>query len=228
MLTVVRFVLIAFVACLFFDVTAADEAKTAPKKVKKPTDLGEPIKIFDGKTLKDWLVIDTFDFMDHGKVEVKDGVLKLQKGQPATGVSYKKKLPKSNFEISFKGRRVEGSDFFCGITFPVKESYCTLILGGWGGSLVGLSNIDDFSAAENETTQVVQFKNGKWYDVRIRVMDEFIRIWIDKKKIIDVETKNRKFSIWWEQEPVRPLGIVSWFSSGELKDLTFHKVKRKK
>jgi hypothetical protein len=198
---------------------AAHAAQTAE-------DLGEEVKIFDGKTLENWRTIDTFDFIHHGRVSVQDGVIRLERGKPATGISWKKELPKSNYEISWSARRVEGSDFFCGLTFPVKEEFCTLILGGWGGQVVGLSNIDGFSAVENNTTQSIDFKNGQWYRLRLRVSDEAIHIWLDDRQIIDVETKNKKFSIWWEQDPVRPLGIVTWYTTAELKDLKMHRLRQ--
>ncbi|MCA9216078.1 MAG: DUF1080 domain-containing protein [Planctomycetales bacterium] len=194
----------------------------------KPNDLGEDVKIFDKKSLKNWRIVDTFDFDQHGKVEVRDGTIHLEEGKPATGISIKSKIPKTNYEVSFAARRVKGSDFFCGLTFPIKEEFCTLILGGWGGQLVGLSNLDSFNAAENHTTQVIDFKNGQWYKVRLRVTDEFIRIWVDGEKIIEVEANRHKFTIYWEQEPVRPLGLVTWYTYGEIKDLKMHKLQVEK
>ena len=37
-----------------------------------------------------------------------------------------------DYELRLEAKRVEGGDFFCGLTFPVGKEYCTLILGGWG------------------------------------------------------------------------------------------------
>jgi hypothetical protein len=37
---------------------------------------------------------------------------------------------------------MQGSDFFAALTFPVNDLFCTLINGGWGGMLVGLSSLD--------------------------------------------------------------------------------------
>jgi hypothetical protein len=180
----------------------------------------QDVPIFDGKTLENWLIIeDSLDFKEHGKISVEAGVICLGRGIPATGMSWKKELPTSNYEITFSGRRMDGNDFFCGLTFPVKEEYCTLILGGWGGRIVGLSNIDGSAAVDNETTQVIEFEKEKWYSVRLRVTDDAIQVWLENKRIIHVPTKGHKFSIWWEQEPVRPLGIVTWYTAAELKDL---------
>jgi hypothetical protein len=182
------------------------------------------IPLFDGKSLEGWRIIDTFDFRRHGKVYVKDKAIFLEQGEPATGISWKGELPRTNYEITLEGQRVEGSDFFCGLTFPVKEEYCTLILGGWGGSVVGLSNVDTYSAVENETTQAVDFKNKRWYAIRLRVTDQRIKVWIDDDELIDLETQGRRFSIYWEQDPVKPLGLVTWQTSGALRNLKLKRI----
>ena len=203
---------------------ATTQAETPP--VASPAQPQFP-RIFDGKTLDGWRIIEQFDFSHHGNIEVRDGVIYLEKGKPATGISWAGDLPRSNYEVTFSGQRVDGSDFFCGLTFPVKEEHCTLILGGWGGSVVGLSNIDGFSAVENNTTQVVEFKQGQWYRVKLSVSDERIVVAIDDKEIINEATEGHKFSIWWEQEPVTPLGIVTWYTTGAIKDLEFQPLREK-
>ncbi len=92
-------------------------------------------------------------------------------------------------------------------------------MGGWGGTVVGLSNVDNIAADENPTTRFIDFKEGKWYHVRLRVTREKIELWIDKEKTIDLKTKNHTFSIWWEQEPVRPLGFSTWRTTGALRKI---------
>ncbi len=186
---------------------AAEEAPAKPKQ------------LFDGKTLSGWRVVDKFDFEKHGKVEVVEGEMVLGKGTPASGVAYTKKLPRTNYELSLDARRIDGDDFFCGLTFPVGKEYCTLIVGGWGGGVTGLSNIDNLSAVDNETTGYTEFKRGQWYRVRVRVTDEAITAWLDKDEIVAVNRKDRKFSIWWEQEPVRPLGIATWNTKAGLRNI---------
>lgn len=199
----------------------SDAATTSTEAQSETVEKASPdaITLFDGQSLDNWRVIDQWDFKDHGAIEVKDQTIFLNKGNPATGISWKGDLPRSNYEFTWQAQRIEGSDFFCGLTFPVQDSHCTLILGGWGGQIVGLSNIDGFSAIENATTQVIEFEKNRWYRLKLRVTDEQIQIWMDDKSIIDVQTKGRKFTIWWEQEPVTPLGIVTWNTTGAIKDL---------
>ena len=186
----------------------------------------KPVAIFDGKTLAGWRAADQNAYEKPGKLAVKEGAIVLPQGQTATGIVYAKDdFPRNNYEVSLEARRTEGSDFFCGMTFPVGKQYCTFICGGWGGGTTGLSNVDNFNADENETTDFVEFQNGKWYKIRLRVTDEKIEGWIDKEKKVNLDRKEKKFDIWWEQEPLRPFGIGNWHCSSELRKLTLTRLK---
>ncbi len=97
------------------------------------------LELFDGKSLDGWKKT---NFGGEGDVEVIDGQIILSMGYPMTGVTLAGgNLPTRNYEISLEAKRIEGTDFFCGLTFPVNDSHCSLIAGGWGGTLVGLSCI---------------------------------------------------------------------------------------
>jgi hypothetical protein len=85
--------------------------------------------------------------------------------------------------------------------------------------VTGLSNVDNMAADENVTTGYVDFENGKWYQVRLRVTDEKISAWVDKQLIVELDRAERKFAVWWEQEPVRPLGVATWRTSAALKNI---------
>ncbi|GMV97664.1 MAG: hypothetical protein AMXMBFR83_20200 [Phycisphaerae bacterium] len=175
--------------------------------------------LFDGKTLDGWKVITDGVYADHGKVEVRDGAIALDRGGKQTGIVYTGEFPRENYEVSFEARRVAGYDFFCGMTFPIGQQPCTLILGGWGGSVVGLSNVDGQNASENVTTQGMNFENGRWYDFRLRVTRERVQVWIDDEQPIDLPREEREFSVWYEQEPCKPFGISTWDTSGEIRNL---------
>ncbi len=180
--------------------------------------------LFDGKSLAGWRVADKFDFNGHGEVKVRGGLIEMATGRPQTGISRTDQPPRVNYEVTLEAMRTAGFDFFCGLTFPVKDEYCTLICGGWSGSTVGLSNVDGSSANENETTTFVEFQNDKWYRIRLRVTDERIDVWIDDEHMIELETKGRKFNIWWEQEPMRPLGIANWYSGSALRHIKLRRL----
>lgn len=164
--------------------------------------------------LDSWQVPKIFLFQDHGRVSQEKSEFVLRRGDPATGIRFSRAVLRNNYQITYEAKRVEGSDFFCGLTFPVGREHCTLILGGWGGSLVGLSNVNDEPAVENETANYISFKNDQWYRIRIRVESQRIRASVDGREVISLPRAGRRFSIWWEQEPMRPLGISTWETTG--------------
>jgi hypothetical protein len=178
--------------------------------------------LFDGKSLTGWRVT---DFDEGGKVELKEGLLVLTKGAPFVGVNYTNETPKLNYEVTLEAMRVSGSDFFCGFTFPVRDTFCSFIVGGWGGSLVGLSNIDGSDASENETTQFINFENGRWYRIRLRVSDRRIEAWIEQKKVVDVLTANRKIELrFGEIELSKPFGLSAWSTSAAYRQIKIQNV----
>jgi hypothetical protein len=52
-------------------------------------------------------------------------------------------------------------------------------LSAGGGGSRGLSSLDGQDAANNETTQYINFEKGRWYRIRLRVMPTKIQAWID-------------------------------------------------
>ena len=128
-------------------------------------------------------------------------------------------LPKTDYEISLEAMKVDGGDFFCGLTVPVGNSACSLILGGWGGGVVGLSSLDDNDASENETTRTMNFPAGKWYKVLLRVTPKKIQAWLDGEKIIDVSIVDKKVAL--RPGPIflsAPLGVATYETSAALRD----------
>src|SRR5207249_4246447 len=148
--------------------------------------------MFDGKTLTGWRQT---DFGGGGQVECQFGLIVLNMGDPFTGINWTNDFPKINYEIALEATRLAGSDFFCGLTVPAGDSFCSLIVGGWGGSLLGISSLDGMDASENETTKFMDFQEGRWYRVRLRITEGRIEAWIDEKKLVDVVTTDRKISL---------------------------------
>ncbi|MBN2473633.1 MAG: tetratricopeptide repeat protein [Pirellulales bacterium] len=175
--------------------------------------------LFDGKQLGAWQVVEYFDFIHHGQVEVKEGTLVLGRGKPGTAVRYTGEVPEIDYEISLQAMRVDGEDFFCGMTFPVGRSALTLIVGGWRGPVVGLSCIDGEPAVDNETCFYQDFQKLRWYAIRLRVQRERIQVWIDEERVVDLPTHDREFTIWFEPETALPLSIATWDTTGALRDI---------
>tara|TARA_B100001093_G_C26660961_1_gene941761 strand:- start:164 stop:829 length:666 start_codon:yes stop_codon:yes gene_type:complete len=188
-----------------------------------PRDSVETV-LFDGKDLDDWEIT---DFAGKGEIFIDENKsLVLEMGAELSGLHWKgQDLPKSNYEISLQAKRTMGSDFFCGLTFPYQESHATLVLGGWGGSLIGISSLDDFDASENETGDAYIFEDQQWYDIKLRVTDEEFTVWIDKESVIDCEVVGRKVSMRsGEIEMSVPLGITTFATTGKFKNISLKKI----
>jgi hypothetical protein len=174
--------------------------------------------LFNGHDLEGWEIT---NFGPQGPVVVRDSSIILNFGDGATGITWKKDFPVINYEISLRAMRIDGNDFFCGLTFPVGDEYCTLIVGGWGGSLVGLSSIDGKDASENFTGTRMAFENRRWYDIAITVDEQFITGFIEGLQVLTVPVEKYSFSVRTEVGLSRPLGITSWVTTAALRDIRF-------
>ncbi|MDA1274701.1 MAG: DUF1080 domain-containing protein [Verrucomicrobia bacterium] len=178
--------------------------------------------LFDGKTLAGWKAT---DFAGSGEVEVQKGELVLNAGVMLTGVSWTNSLPKTNYEVSLEAMKKDGSDFFCGFTFPVGDSHCTFIVGGWGGGIVGISSIDSMDASENETTKYLNFEKNKWYRIRVRVTPKTIQAWIDDEQMVDQSIEDRRISMRpGEIELSAPFGVAAWQTTSALRNIRLRKI----
>jgi hypothetical protein len=180
--------------------------------------------LFDGRSLKGWEVVSRYEYDKHGEVGVQEGVLVLKAGSPGTGVRWLGEFPRIDYELVLEAKKLEGNDFFCGLTFPVGEQALTLILGGWGGSVVGLSLIDGEPAAENETCRWMSFEANRWYHIRLRVSACAVIVWLDGEKIIGLDPRGRKLSLRWESEPCAPLGIATWRTAAAYRQIRFRQL----
>ena len=195
------------------------------QKLIKSSQSNEDIKwLFNGSDLDNWYKT---DYAGKGDIRIDDnGSLVLEMGSELSGIHWiGEQLPLQNYEIHLKAKRTLGSDFFCGLTFSYKDSHATLILGGWGGSLIGISSIDDFDASENETGDAYIFDENKWYDIRLRVTESELTVWIDNEEVIDCEVEGRKVGMrFGEIEMSVPLGICTYATTGVIREVYLKKI----
>lgn len=173
--------------------------------------------LFDGKTLDGWKAT---NFGGEGEVHVKDGAVVMEIGNDMTGVTYARKdFPKVDYEVTLEGKRLKGNDFFCTTTFPINDTFCSLVMGGWGGGVVGLSSINARDASENETGSLLSFKDNQWYRVRIRVRKDRIQAWVDDKNVVDIEVKDKKIHTRPECDLSQPFGVATWRTTGAVRGI---------
>jgi hypothetical protein len=148
------------------------------------------------------------------------GVLRLQWGESLSAAKWTGEAFHREFDIELEARRLDGTDFFCGLTFPARPSgeCLTWIVGGWGGSLVGISSIDDRDASANETTRHMAFEKDRWYRLRLARINERISAWIDDTQVVDLDTTGKRLSL--RPGPIDccvPFGLATWQSTGEFR-----------
>ncbi len=176
------------------------------------------ISMFDGKSLNGWKEMPS---TKHGKVSVEDGTIMIGEGH-LTGVTWTGDFPQSGYEIQFEAARINGNDFFAGITFPVNDSFCSWINGGWGGSVVGLSSLDGDDASDNDTNTSRDFVKGRWYAFRLRVTKARIQGWIDGQVVVDADITGRRVGLRpGEIDLCTPLGFASYATTAGVRKIEY-------
>lgn len=194
------------------------------KPVKEPPAKEGWLPLTKPSTLDGW---EATNFGGEGAVKMEDEMIHLEMGDPLTGITWKgKEFPKTNFEIKLEARRLKGNDFLCGLTFPVGDSHASLIAGGWGGGVVGLSSVDGNDASENSTSTYRDFVNDKWYSFRVRVDDEHITAWVDDERVFKQERKGHDFSVRAEVLASRPLGFCVFQSKVQVRNFQWLPLKK--
>jgi hypothetical protein len=178
--------------------------------------------LFDGQSLHHWK---STNFGGEGDVRVQDRQIVIRRGDPLSGITWTGgELPLVDYEISLEAMKVDGDDFFCALTFPVAKNPLSLVVGGWGGGLVGLSSLDGMDASENETTRVMSFAKNRWYRVRVRVTAAKVQAFIDNEKVVDAVITGRHIGIRPEVEASRPLGIATYNTGTAVRDIKIRRL----
>ncbi|MDH4409901.1 MAG: DUF1080 domain-containing protein [Verrucomicrobiales bacterium] len=195
----------------------AKEAAAAPKQV-------DEITLFDSKDLGKWKKT---PYGGEGDVFVnEDGNLEFGFGAVITGVNWGEAPPAtSNYELSLEAMKLDGNDFFVALTFPVKDSHATFVVGGWGGGVVGISSVDDLNASENETMSIEGFEKDVWYKIRVRVSDDQLQAWINDDEAVTLDLEGRKISLLpGDIELSVPVGIAAYQTRAQYRNIVWRKL----
>ena len=172
----------------------------------------ETVALFNGKDLSGWKVA---EMIGGGTVEaLPDGSVECGFGNPLTGIAYTNKPPRMNYELSLEITRVQGMDFFAALTIPVETNCCTVIIGGWGGNLCGISSFDYLDASENQWTEAREFENGRWYTLRVRVTPGVLQVFLNENlytaRIEFDDSKRFSLRPGSDIEMTAPLGLATY------------------
>ncbi len=190
-----------------------------------PPAAGEVRSLFDGRTLGPWRP-SAFDSQTEVRVESafrgEGPAIVVPRSSYMAGISRDPAtpLPRMNYEVTLEAMKLEGGDFFCGLTFPVAASACTFIVGGWGGGVTGISCIDNSDASDNETTTGRTYETGRWYRIRVRVTPAKLEAWIDDEQVVDFETAGRKLDLrFGDIKHSLPLGLAAYETGAAYRNL---------
>lgn len=201
-------------------------AQEAEQPAANPADSDRQL-LWTGDRLEDWTVT---DFGSQREVKpLEGGGFEMEAGYPLSGVhSTAEEWPRKDYELEWEFQRVAGNDFPCCLTFPVGDSHCSVVIGGWGGTLVGLSCIDGKDAAHNETAKHLVMENGQWYRARLRVAEGRIRCWIGDKELISLVVGDQKLTVRNEVQLSQPLGICSFETTARIRGFRLYTLHNQK
>jgi hypothetical protein len=195
-----------------------------------PAPTGAPSSADDGMRMESldpgsWMAIE-------GAADVEwddeNRVMRIGVGTDLNGVRWTGPLPTVPYAVELEARRISGSDFFCGLTFPVRSGaeHVTLILGGWGGNLVGISSINGLDASENSTASQYEFEDHRWYRIRVEVREEHLQAWIDDIQVVDAHTEDQRLSLRGGAiGDCAPFGLATWLTSAEMRGVRWSKLR---
>ncbi|MDD2599041.1 MAG: DUF1080 domain-containing protein [Kiritimatiellae bacterium] len=183
--------------------------------------LSAQTNLFNGKDLSGWK---RAEIVDNGEIKVlPGGIVECNAGRPISGIAYTNEFPTMNYELSLEAMRVEGDDFFIALTIPVENSFCTVIIGGWGGGLCGLSSFDGGDAANNQWAQGLTLKNNRWYKLVVRVTTCVLQISLDQDLYtarIEFDDSRRLSLRFGDMEKTTPLGLATYETKAHWRNFT--------
>lgn len=168
---------------------------------------------------------------EEGMVQVESAELSVGIGLPMTGAKFTSwnlaGLPDTDYVIDYETMRAEGEDIFGMCTFPVgsHQAHATFVIGGWGGTLTGISSIDFKDASENQTRGEQTFENDRWYRVRIEVRPDTLRAWVDDRPVVNASIKGRQVTL----RPgfidhCLPFGFATWNTRAKIRRVVIRRL----
>ncbi len=195
-----------------------------PTAGEAPPAAGPWLELLDG-----W---EPVPFGGEGEVEFLADGLRFGYGLALTGVRWAPDslpdgapLPRDDYELELLATRLGGADFFCGLSFPVGEDALTLVLGGWGGSLCGISCLDGGDASANETTRYLRFEQGRAYAVRLRLLGGELTVWLDEELLYQLPLAGRRLELRPEILAGGPLGLASFQTAAEVRQVRIRRLR---
>ena len=69
-----------------------------------------------------------------------------------------------------------------------------------------------------------EFQPRRWHKVRLRVTQARIEVWLDERKVIDLETGGHRLVCADASAPLKPLGVRTWTSRSALRNIMLRRL----
>jgi hypothetical protein len=92
--------------------------------------------------------------------------------------------------------------------------------------MAGLDQIDGQPFNENEATRNLAYQQREWYRILVRVTDARIEAWVGGEKVIDSPRDGHRHALREAYQPLRPVGVSTWDTTGVLRNIHFRPLKR--
>jgi len=184
--------------------------------------------LFDGGTLNGWRRMTRGAFAHGGSVNIQDGRMELTNSQNCVGIIATGRVPTTDYEIQYSAMRVSRSGDLGSLYFPIGDTTCRLIVGGWSSfDIVGLQDLDGKVAKSNETRQQRTFESNRWYNVKLCVTDERVQAWIDQDQLIDLTRRGHRFTVEPSDEASKPgsLGLYTYKGAAAIRSIRIRELK---
>ena len=197
--------------------SSAESPATTPQSHVDDSDLSSRRVLFDPSLLGDW---ETGVFGNPDEFDTTDEGVVIPQTSTIAGMTYRGTAPTTPYVMHVDVTKRYGDDFFLGLTFPVRDSHLTLVLGGWGGGVSGLSCIDGKDASDNATRHVEYFPNGKRQMVVLDVTDTRVVARLDGRVLVDADLTGKELGLRTEVLASRPVGVATFATCSLIHSIT--------
>lgn len=164
-----------------------------------------------------------------GEATITPESITLARGEPLTGIRFAGEFKTTDYEVEVEAARMGGNDFFCALTLPLGGSHATIVLGGWGGSLTGISCVDELDASSNPSKSFQRYERGVFYALRVAVTEKrLVATLRDTREsssaaitLFDLDTSGHTFSLRPEVERCRPLGLATYNTTAVIRRIAW-------
>jgi formylglycine-generating enzyme required for sulfatase activity len=196
-----------------------------PKEPAEDVKPGQWQSLFDGKTLDGWRVVKGANFGETPQVTPRGGLLVFERGGPDIAVSWTRPFPTTGYELSLECRLDVIGEGWC-VIFPVGDSHCRLVVGGWRGSVAGLDLLDGREARDNDTTKRVQSVAGRWSTAVLRVTEKRVQASLDGRVIVDQTREGHTFGLDRYSDAVKPFGLYVIRTTASMRNIRLRHIER--